>query len=62
MKLYYNISKLACVNGHKAKKGRDMSDIGYITDGAFVTDKDKFIFAGKGIKLSSFIRMRKRST
>lgn len=47
MKLYYNISKLACVNGHKAKKGRDMSDIGYITDGAFVTDKDKFIFAGK---------------
>lgn len=47
MKLYYNISKLACVNGHKAKKGRDMSDIGYITDGAFVTDKDKFIFVGK---------------
>lgn len=47
MILYYNISKLACVNGHKAKKGRDMSDIGYITDGAFVTDKDKFIFAGK---------------
>lgn len=47
MKLYYNISKLACVNGHKAKKGRDMSDIGYITDGAFVTDKDKFIFTGK---------------
>ena len=47
MKLYYNISKLACVNGHKAKKGWDMSDIGYITDGAFVTDKDKFIFAGK---------------
>lgn len=50
MKLYYNISKLACVNGHKAKKGRDMSDIGYITDGAFVTDKDKFIFAGKRAK------------